>query len=188
MSSGRQARLRFPIPDSRSALRGFTLVEILVVVLIIGIMLTFASLSMGNRASVERLETEARRMEQLFRLALEDAEVKGYEVGFRLTDQRYEFLAIDDKRHWVPVADGPLRARTLMLPISYALRIEDRPVPPARETMEKKQPIEPQILLMSSGEATPFSLELAAPGVKINYRIEADALGRIKRSTVEQDR
>jgi general secretion pathway protein H len=188
MDSDRQSGPRFPITASPAAQRGFTLVEILVVVLIIGIMLMFATLSMGDRAAVERLENESKRLEQLFRLALEDAEIKGFEIGFRLTDERYEFLAISEHQRWEPIADGPLRARNLTPPIAYALRIEDRPVPPARVSLEKKQATEPQLLLMSSGEATPFSLELSAPGLKINYLIEVDALGRIKRTLVEPRR
>ncbi len=44
------------------------------------------------------------------------------------------------------------------------------------------QRLTPQVLLLSSGEITPFVLELTAPGLTASYRIEADALGRIKRS------
>jgi len=159
-----------------------------VVVLIIGILLTFASLSIGDRAVAERVETESRRMEQLFQLALEDAELKGYEIGFRLTDTRYEFLAVGEEGRWQPLKEGPLRTRGLTAPILYALRVDDRAVPPARDNPDKKQPLEPQVLLMSSGEATAFTLDLNAPGVPVAYRVEADTLGHIRRSVLELER
>lgn len=170
----------------RSA-RGFTLVEILVVVLIIGILLTFASLSIGDRAIAERVETESRRMEQLLRLALEDAELKGYEVGFRLTDTRYEFLVIGPEGKWAPPEEGPLRPRLLTVPLIYALRVDGRAVPPARENPDKKQAPEPQALLLSSGEATSFSLDFSAPGAPLAYLIEVGATGRIERTPREAE-
>ena len=42
--------------------------------------------------------------------------------------------------------------------------------------------ITPQVLLLSSGEITPFTLQITAPGITASYRIEADALGRVQRS------
>ncbi len=160
----------------------------MVVVLIIGILLTFASLSIGDRAVAERVETESRRMEQLFQLALEDAELKGYEIGFRLTDSSYEFLAVGEEGRWQAMKEGPLRTRRLTAPILYALRVDGRAVPPAREAPDKKLPLEPQVLLMSSGEATAFSLDLNAPGAPVAYRIETDSLGHVQRSVLEMDR
>lgn len=180
-------RMSAPLNVDRGNGHGFTLVEILVVVLIIGILLTFASLSIGDRALAERVETESRRMEQLFRLALEDAELKGYEIGFRLTDTRYEFLVIGPEGQWVPMDQGPLRPRLLTAPLLYALRVDGRAVPPARENPDKKIAPEPQVLLLSSGEATAFSLDFSATGAPLAYRIEADALGRIQRTPQEID-
>lgn len=148
-------------------------------------LLTFASLSIGDRAIAERVETESKRLEQLFRLALEDAEIKGYEIGFRLTDTRYEFLAIGPEGQWRPFDQGPLRPRALTAPLLYALRVDGRPVPPARENLEKEVPPQPQVLLLSSGEATAFSLDFSAPGAPLAYRVEADPMGRIRRAALD---
>ena len=171
----------------RQSSGGFTLVEVLVVVLIIGILLTFATLSIGDRAAIDKLDTESRRLEQLFRLAHEDAELKGFEIGFRLLEDRYEFLAVGPEGRWAPLTEGPLRPRALTAPLLYRLHIEGRAVPPATDPVDQKVPIEPQMLLLSSGDGTAFALELSAPGTELRYRIESNALGELKRAAVDPE-
>lgn len=142
---------------------GFTLIEILVVALIIGILATTFSFSIGSRSLEDRLQSEAQRLNQLLVLALEEAETKGVQIGFRYTAQGYEFLAIGADGLWNPIeGTGPLRARELSAPFIIQLRVEGRVIPPAigRE-FEPDQPLEPQLLLLSSGEVTPFLLWLS---------------------------
>lgn len=177
---------------SRAA--GFTLVEILVVVLIIGIMLTFATLSVSNRATADKLDTEARRLEQLFRLAQEEAELKGYELGFRYTDELYQFLVVNSEGRWTPVAEGPLRLRAIPQPLELTLRVEDRPVPPAQDLPETEHDkadepsLRPQVLILSSGELTAFSLDVSARGLDGSYRIAGTLIGTISLERRERGR
>lgn len=172
---------------------GFTLVEVLVVVLIIGVMVTFATLSVGDRATADKLDTEAQRLEQLFRLAQEEAELKGYELGFRYTDELYQFLLIDREGRWVPVAEGPLRTRAIPQPLQLALRVEGRAVPPAQDPLpggdeeETADAFQPQVLILSSGELTAFALDLSAPGYDVGYRVAGTLIGRISLERVERD-
>lgn len=166
---------------ARSA--GFTLIELLVVIVIIGILATFATLSIGNRALDDRLEVESQRLQQILRLASEEAETKGIEIGFRYTQEQYEFLATDKNGRWVPyTASGPLRPRQIPQPFYLELRIEDRPVAPASDAPDSKdKKIEPQILLLSSGEVTAFTLDVKADNYVPYYHLQADTLGKITR-------
>lgn len=171
----------------------------MVVILIIGVMVTFASLSIGSRVNEDKLENEARRAEAIIKLASEEAEAKGLEIGLRFTQGGYRLLTLDSTRQWQDYEiGGPLRRRSFASPFVLDLRVDGRPIalPPeltpeqelalaASNTLKSQkendaQRIIPQVLLLSSGEITPFALQMTAPGLAAAYRIEADALGRIK--------
>lgn len=179
--------------------QGFTLLEVMVVVLIVGVMVTFASLSIGSRVNEDKLETEARRAEAIIKLASEEAEAKGVEIGLRFTEGGYRLLTLDSSRKWQDYEiGGPLRRRSFQSPFALDLRVEGRPIvlPPELTPEQEKalaesaelksqrendaQRMTPQVLLLSSGEITPFALQLTAPGITASYRIEADALGHVK--------
>lgn len=166
---------------------GFTLLEVLVVVAIIGILVTFATLSMSNRALDDRLEVEAARLEQTLILASEEAETKGIDLGFRYTAEGYGFYAAGKDGKWQPYAEtGPLRIRALADPFYLELRIEGRAVAAAVDRKDGKEvKIEPQVLLLSSGEITAATFDLKAANYRPYYRIEAEALGKISRERHE---
>ncbi len=181
---------------------GFTLIEIMVVVVLIGILATFAVLSIGNRAVDDQLENEANRTLALLQLAADEAQLKGLQIGLHYTVSGYEFVVIDEKHHWSPYASsGPMRRRTWSQPVVADLRVDGQlitpapdnpPAPPPSEKAEQdsqldmkksedpaKDPLRPQVLLLSSGEMTPFSLDLKAPGLNSYFHLEADLLGRV---------
>ena len=157
--------------------RGFTLLEVLVVVVIIGVMATVAVLSIGNRSLDDRLALEARRLQELFTLAADEAVLQGVELGFVQTPEGYEFLLLKDGR-WIPLEDaGPLRARALAEPFYLSLQVDGRTVAPQR-TDDAKVELKPQVVLLSSGDATEFTLELRARQYDAYYRLQGDVLGR----------
>jgi len=185
---------------ARLANRGFTLLELAVVILIIGVLATFAMLSVGNRVQEDRLENEARRMKALVQLAGEEAEAKGVEIGLRFTESEFRLLVLDEDRKWNDLEKtGSLRRRQIPPPLAIALSVDGRRVvlpanDPSEAELEKqaKSPsmtaavkkMEPQVLLLSSGELTPFALDLGAPGLGFFYRLEGDVLGRLQLNRV----
>lgn len=179
--------------------RGFTLLEVMVVILIMGVMVTFASLSIGSRVNEDKLENEARRAEAIIKLASEEAEAKGVEIGLRFTNGGYRLLRYDATQQWIDYEpSGSLRRRVFAAPFALDLRVEGRPVklPPELSPEEERelaesaelkgdreneaQKLTPQVLLLSSGEITSFTLQMTAPGVAASYRVEGDALGRVQ--------
>jgi general secretion pathway protein H len=158
--------------------RGFTLLEVLVVVVIIGVMATLAVLSIGTRSVEDRLALEARRLQELLTLAADEAVLQGVELGFIQTPDGYEFLILKDSKWTLLEEAGPLRARALGEPFYLRLQVDGRAVGPVR-TDDAKVELKPQIVLLSSGDATEFTLDLKAQQYDPFYRLSGDLLGRM---------
>lgn len=158
---------------------GFTLLEVLVVVVIIGVMTTLAVLAIGSRSLDDRLALEARRLHELMVLAADEAVLQGAELGFVQTADGYGFLVLRDGK-WIPLEDaGPLRARPLAPPFYLELRVDGRRVAPLRAD-DARAELKPQVLLLSSGDATEFTLDLRALEFAPFYRLQGDVLGHLK--------
>lgn len=196
------ASVPVPLPSSMSPAafrqRGFTLLEMLAVIAIIAVIVTFVSLSLGNRPLDDRLEAESKRLEQLLRLAEDEADLKGIAIGLAFTTEGYRFLIADARSKWADYAQsGLFRSRPLLQPFYAELRVEGRLVPPiepkegkdqdSSESAEEGKPedeanrLKPQVLMLPGGQMTPFTLDLKAPNYPVSMRIEGDLLGRIKR-------
>lgn len=190
----------------------------MVVILIIGILATFLSLSIGNRALEDRMEAEARRLQQLVQLASEEAQLKGMELGLRYTEDGFEFLALTDAGRWQSFDGGPLRPREITEPFYLRLYVEGREIAPLKidrdkerqalqaaekaaekaaeeaaedgqrdESHQSEELPQPQVLLLSSGESTPFALDLRLRNHAGFYRLDCDLLSRCKLEHQRQD-
>ena len=76
---------------------GFTLLEILVVVLIIGIVLTLATLAQHDDIN-ERLKTEARRLAALPPDTDQGTVLEGNEMAVDFTQQGYSFQILKEEK------------------------------------------------------------------------------------------
>lgn len=154
------------LKSRRESLRakGFTLIEILVVMFIVSIMTGIAVANMPTFVQSGELDTEARRLMTLLRMVREEAVLQVEEYGLRVSPQRYEFLVYDDRRQaWSVVTESPFQARGVPDDMELALAVEETSLSLSNpDDEEASQDAEvPPVLLLSSGEATPFELTLA---------------------------
>ncbi|MFV2055381.1 MAG: prepilin-type N-terminal cleavage/methylation domain-containing protein [Thiohalomonadales bacterium] len=108
---------------------GFTLMELMVVVTIIGIIISFGGLSLGQHSD-QRLETEAKRIHHLIKLASDEAIMQSREYAVRFAVIDYVFLGLDASAgKFVPIdADKIFRRRELDPDIKLVLEVEGQEV------------------------------------------------------------
>ncbi|MBD8525560.1 type II secretion system minor pseudopilin GspH [Pseudomarimonas arenosa] len=158
--------------------RGFSLIELLVVMVIVGVVLGAVVLRMSS-GSERAVEDAARRSQALILLACERAAVTGVDIGFSLIDGRWLF-GYQRPQGWQPMADQPseeLRPRDLGEALRLELRRDGRAL--ESEPASEQEAQRPQLLCLSSGELSPFELRIGAAGQEFAWRLTGRLDGRV---------
>jgi general secretion pathway protein H len=146
---------------------GFTLVEILVVLVIIGLMVVGALLSIHTATSDSDLDKERNRMVAIMDYLRDQATLESREYGIRFFEGGYEFLVYNPRDDaWLRLENDTLtQARKLPAGLDMTVLIDGRKIvlPPAKIKDEERKP---HVLLFSSGELNLFELTLEREGGK----------------------
>ncbi|MBT6583381.1 MAG: type II secretion system minor pseudopilin GspH [Gammaproteobacteria bacterium] len=155
---------------ARPIFKGFTLIEILVVLLIVTILagVTIARLPTFSRNA--DFETETRRLQLLFNMARQESILDSTEFGFRLTDGGYKFLKFDDGSQSWKDAESPFQVRLLPDELRLVIEADSKGFSFLGENL-------PPILILSSGENTPFRLILQSKLQRASRTLMSEGYG-----------
>jgi len=161
---------------NKQAETGFTLLEVLVVLLMIGIILGFATLSVDLGGQERLLEQETKRLQALLSLAQEEAILENRSLGLRLEADGYQFYQLDEAERWQSLeTDDSLRPRQLPALMRLSVEIDGLAV-----KVHDEDAATPQIALLSSGEITPFRCTFQFAEEARSYRLEGAASGQLQ--------
>jgi general secretion pathway protein H len=188
--------------------RGFTLIEIMVVVAIIAVVIVGAILSLGITGKDSQLERERDRLSALMAYVHERGGMLTLEYGIRCGQHGYRFVYFDNvTNQWKPeTVDDTLRPRRIPSGLTLTLDVEGRPIvlddkaltlskqatTPAGGTIStlggdmtssfnnQQADNSPQIMLFSNGDTNSFALTIARDGVGRNATLQSNADGTVK--------
>lgn len=179
------------------------------VIIIIGVVLTFATLSVNPSSPSDRLDTESQRLLALSQAAADDAILYGQTIGLQLKSDGYQFIVLG-ANGWKPITDpdSPMRPRRLDEDIhidrlaaedndrdgrgsnaSSGLTLPSSPIASSdnRDSSRRRSDDDrdgtvprPDALFLSSGELLPFRLEVSADGVDQRFDIIGQANGDLR--------
>ena len=182
---------------------GFTLIELLVVMVIIGVIVSVASLSIGVLGRDNEVEDQTRRLYAVLTQVREESELQGRDLGLLVERNGYLFMRYDyASQHWQVLSNDELTAyRELPEGLQFRLWLEGREVilnshdqnqallarsssssssssvsaVSATNVVTVKDDVVPQIAILSSGDLAPFDLRLARDGVEFSWRVVGKA-------------
>lgn len=191
---------------------GFTLIELLVVLVIVGIILSIATLSIGVLGRDNSIEAQARRLEAVISQVREESELQGRDLGLFVERDGYVFRRYDyPSQSWQDVVDDSLLSyRELPPGLQTRLWLDGREIilkthvenaALSRQTSSfassstasgassissygsssvsskdaKKDPLAPQVYLLSSGDISPFELRIEREGNDFSWHLVAKA-------------
>ncbi len=152
--------------------RGFTLIEVMLVVVVIGFLLNIIVANITSSPVEDKLEQHSNRFAALFNLASEYSLLNNIELGLYVEENSYTFLAFDGMR-WVPVpkADS-FTLQQFDPPFSISLTLDELEIDEQMlidqsmfAEFEQEQAFEdeeeliyPQVFILSGGDISPFTL------------------------------
>jgi general secretion pathway protein H len=187
---------------------GFTLLEILTVLIIVGVIVSVATISVGVLGRDSEMREQAERVWAVLKQAKEECELQGFDVGMRVGLQSYDFLRFDSRgQTWEPIANDDLfSARQLPDGLRFRLWIEGREVilserrsaarttdasddagsndaGPSGDSQEQEPP--PHIMVLSSGDVNSFEMQLERDGGNTRWKVFSKPDGSIEMEPVD---
>ena len=142
---------------------GFTLVEILVVLIIVSVMSGIVVTSLPSSFQNSDFDEESLRLKTVIELIREESLTRASEYGLKTDKDNYSFFVYNEiEQNWTQLNTKPYAEHKLGYGILLKTTIEDNElILTDEEDEESSVPNAPRILLLSSGEMTPFEITIA---------------------------
>lgn len=154
--------------------KGFTLIEILVVIVIVGITASFAVLAYGDFGSSRRVLLAAEQLAQTLQMLQQQAQMEGSTWGVQWSGERYSLVKFHPANGWASPKKG-LMSRTYALPKQTWVIIKPTPS------------TQPAIKIYPSGDMTPCTVQLGQEKDKILATLTISPNGSISVSKLNEE-
>lgn len=176
--------------------KGFTLMEVLLVVLLMGLAASAVTMTMTGADRGKALERTALQFMTATEMVLDETVLSGHFIGIVVEETSYKFVYYDEGKWKALDKDRVLAERQMEHGVQISLILDglplvqedeeqdswfDEPLIEKTEDDKKKFP-EPQIMLFPSGEMSAFEMTFFSEdekGKEIEALVVGDSLGRL---------
>ncbi|HEY5646478.1 MAG TPA: type II secretion system minor pseudopilin GspH [Pseudomonadales bacterium] len=160
---------------SRQPVGGFTLLELLIVLTILGVITATVMLSFTGADQEQALKGAAERLALRIELARQRSLTRNREWGMFVEIDTYRFAEFDpDQRGWVTQGGRPFDRDDLPARVRLRVDLEALDDLPFDEDEDL-----PQILIFSSGEITPFRILIEPEWRTATWVVASDGLAEV---------
>lgn len=164
------------------SVRGFSLVELIIVVALIGVLLTMAVLSLPD-SDDKKARQAMQRVQRLIELGQEEALNRGQSLGLAFWQRGYQFYRLNETNQWTIIDDDKwLRPHTLDEQFELELYIDGLKL--SLPDTEDADDLSPQLFMLSSGEVSAFELEITASTQPL-FRLTGNVLGQMQSEAID---
>ena len=162
--------------------QGFTLVEVLMVVVILGIVASVVVVGFTGADRQRGLIREAKRLALVVEMARDESVLSGLEYGLDVLEDGYQFLVYDiDRERWTTLTESPYSAHEVVQDVALDLFIDDFALDPARLMSNAGlDEATPEVIILSSGELTPFSMQFVPRWDGQHWVVSSDGLASVE--------
>jgi general secretion pathway protein H len=128
--------------------RGFTLIELMIVIVILGITFSFAFIAFGDFGEHKRILFSAEQLVSNLRLAQQQAILENSTLGLQINPNSYQILQLQANSQWRPISNKGI-FKTFFFPKNTFITLH---------TDNHPRPGTPPIVINASGDLTPFKL------------------------------
>lgn len=159
--------------------KGFTLVEIMIVVFIIGILSVAAIMALGRGTTSERARDSALELKSLLSAAEQEALLSQSQVGILFHNKGYSFAKFDTKKQvWQRLEKDRSLGSAHRLPhdVELTVTVAGHDTVPASSNSHN---ISPQLIVSPEGSQTPFAVGVSHKGT-MQYWLVGHANGAVE--------
>ena len=159
-----------------AAQAGFTLIEIMVVLVVIAILMGTVSVGFNSNQEFRSARDYAQRLAMRMELARDRAIQNNQEWGLFIAEDSYEFSYYDDvEGRWIKHGSRPFNLERTKLPLVYDVTVEE-----LAGQLNSDDSV-PDLVFFSSGETSRFELNLRIDGMnQRSWSLSSDGFSNVE--------